>query len=152
MTRATLFSIVIAVCAASASAQSLEHIYAQKLVDTTLGKHPELTVMALHVTPPKGADNVIIASNIGRIGKKADADDMSVLETGKPRIEVTKTGDLSVELLMYDVSGNTVGVLGSTFDAKIATDKAIALKLAESVRDELRSQTQSLEALFQFDH
>ncbi len=148
MLRTTFFSF-FAICAVPASAQSLQHINAQRLVDVTLLKHPELTVMALHVTPPMGANNIIIASNIGRIGKPADADDMSVLKTGKPRIEATKTGDLSVELLMYDVAGNIVGVLGSTFSAKIATDKTLALQMGETVRDELRGQTLSLESLFE---
>jgi hypothetical protein len=38
--------------------------YAQKLVDDTLSKHPDVVIMAMHVTPPGGSDNVIIASNI----------------------------------------------------------------------------------------
>jgi hypothetical protein len=147
MIRTALVSIA-AVCALPATAQTAYSIYGQQLLDATLAKHAELTVMALHVTPPKGKDNIIIASNIGRIGKKADADDMSVLETGKPRIERTRSGDLSVELPLLDAAGNTVGVLGATFSAKVATDKALALALANQVRDELRSQTGSLEQLF----
>jgi len=66
----------------------------------------------MHVTPPNSADNVIIASNFGRIGKKADADDLEVIKTGKPKMEVGKTGDrFSVELPLQDVSGDTVGAL-----------------------------------------
>ena len=38
----------------------------------TVARYPEILVLAMHVTPPKSTDNVIIASNIGRIGKKAD--------------------------------------------------------------------------------
>ncbi len=38
----------------------------------------------LLVTPPGMTENVIIASNIGRIGKKVDEDDMRVIETGNP--------------------------------------------------------------------
>ncbi|MDB5906430.1 MAG: TonB-dependent siderophore receptor [Massilia sp.] len=148
MKRRTLFSIAAA-CALPALAQPACSIYAQQLVDSTLAKHPEITVMALHVTPPQGKQNIIIASNIGRIGKLADADDMSVLETGKPRIERTRTGDLSVELRLLDAGGNTVGVMGSTFSAKVATDNAIALDLAEKVRDELRGKTTSLAGLFE---
>jgi iron complex outermembrane receptor protein len=141
--------ILAGACALPATAQTAYSIYAQQLLDATLARHPEVTVMALHVTPPHGKDNIIVASNIGRIGKKADADDMSVLETGTPRIERTRTGDLSVELLLLDTSGNTVGVLGSTFSARKAADKDSALALAVKLRDELRSQTGSLEALFE---
>ena len=52
-------------------AQTGWEIYAQKLVDETLAKHPEVIILAFHVTPPNSKENVIIASNIGRIGKKA---------------------------------------------------------------------------------
>lgn len=140
--------ILAAACALPAGAQTAYSIYAQQLLDATLARHPEVTVMALHVTPPQGKDNIIVASNIGRIGKKADADDLSVLATGAPRIERTRSGDLSVELLLLDTGGNTVGVLGSTFSAKAAADKDSALAQALALRDELRSKTGSLDALF----
>src|ERR1700740_1581140 len=76
-----------------ASAQEGKKIYAQKLLDETLAKHKDVVIMAMHVTPPGKTDNVIIASNIGRIGKKADEDDMRVIETGKPNLEVNTKGD-----------------------------------------------------------
>src|ERR1700730_14711405 len=67
--------------------------YAQHLVDQMLAAHPEVVVLALHVTPPHGTENVIIASNIGRIGKKADEDDLHVITTGETKHEVNKAGD-----------------------------------------------------------
>ena len=51
----------------------------------------------LFVTPPGKTENVIIASNIGRIGKKADEDDMRVIETGKPNLEVNKKGAITLK-------------------------------------------------------
>ncbi|RQR40210.1 hypothetical protein DIE23_00710 [Burkholderia sp. Bp9143] len=123
--------------------------YAQQLVDTTLSAHPELTILALHVTPPAGGENVIIASNIGRIGKPADADDLAVLDSGQPRVEPTKTGDLSVELPMHDSGGKTIGVIGSTFHYTPGSDRAAIMQRAEQVRDELAARTPSLAALFQ---
>jgi len=57
-----------------------ERIYAQELVNETVAAHPDLLVVAMHVTPPGASENVIIASNIGRIGKKADAEIPAVLE------------------------------------------------------------------------
>lgn len=131
-----------------AAAQTAYSIYAQQLLDRTLARHPEVTVMALHVTPPQGHDNIIIASNIGRIGKLADADDLRVLATGKPLIERTRTGDISVELPLQEAGGQVVGVLGATISAKAAADKDQALVLALAVRDELRASTGSLDALF----
>jgi len=64
---------------------------------------------------------VIIASNIGRIGKKADEDDMRVIETGKPNLEVNKKGDhFEVELVMQDQSGKTIGPSASYSTTKRA--------------------------------
>ena len=73
-----------------ATAQTSGKIYAQKLLDDTLAKHKDVVIMAMHVTPPGQPDNVIIASNIGRIGKKADDDDKRVIETGKANLERIK--------------------------------------------------------------
>src|SRR5216684_2546207 len=42
-------------------------IYAQKLVEDTMEKHPDLLIFVYHVTPPGRTVNVIVASNIGRI-------------------------------------------------------------------------------------
>jgi iron complex outermembrane receptor protein len=147
MTRqsACLACLAAAAAALPAAAQTAYSIHAQRLLDSTLARHPEVTVMALHVTPPQGRDNIIIASNIGRIGKKADADDMRVLDSGKPLIERTRTGDISVELPLQAAGGQTVGVLGATISAKAAADKDQAL----AVRDELRAGTGSLDALFE---
>ncbi|BCG05112.1 hypothetical protein PPGU19_096800 (plasmid) [Paraburkholderia sp. PGU19] len=113
--RISLRAAVFLLVAGSVLAQPSERNYAQSLVEKTLTAHPELTVLALHVKPPASQDNIIIASNIGRIGKKADTDDLSVLQSGKPRMEMTKAGDLSVELVMRDANGRPIGVIGSTF-------------------------------------
>jgi hypothetical protein len=109
--------LVVLASAVLASAQEAKKIYAQKLLDETLARHKDVVIMAMHVTPPGKSDNVIIASNIGRIGKKADEDDMRVIETGKPNLEVNKKGDhYEVELVMQDVSGKTIGAIGIVFN------------------------------------
>ena len=46
--------------------------YAQHLVEAELAAHPQVLVMAIHAVPEGGKDNVIIASNIGRIGKSTN--------------------------------------------------------------------------------
>lgn len=132
--------LLVAILVSTSSAQTPDaKNYGQSLVDAELARHPEVATIALHVTPPKSEDNVIIASNFGRIGKKADADDLSVLKTGQPRMEVGSTGDrFSVELPLQDVSGDTVGVLAVAFHYKAGDDKGRFLKQAEQIRDELR--------------
>jgi len=90
--------------------------YAQHLVDTALRAHPELVVLAIHATPPHSTENVIVASNIGRIGKKADADDLHVINTGETKLEVNQAGDrFEVEEPLKDVSGATIGAIGVVF-------------------------------------
>jgi hypothetical protein len=123
--------------------------YAQKLVNDTLARHPEVVIMAMHVTPPQKSENVIIASNIGRIGKKADEDDMRVINTGKPNLEVNKTGDhYEVELVLQDETGKTIGALGVVFMNQKGKEAEFQ-KDAENVRDEMRKQIPSLGKLFE---
>ena len=132
-----------------ASAQVSGRMYAQKLVDETLAKHREVVIMAMHVTPPGRSTNVIIASNIGRIGKVADDDDLRVINTGKPNLEVNSTGNhFEVELVLEDDTGKNIGALGVVFDYKKGDDKIAMQKKAEQVRAELRRQIPSKDKLF----
>jgi hypothetical protein len=112
--------------------------YAQSLIEKALAKHPEVATLAMHVTPPNGADNVIIASNFGRIGKKADEDDLEVIKTGQPKMELGSSGDrFSIELPLQDVSGDTIGALAVAFPYKAGDNKKTFLPLAVKIRDEL---------------
>src|SRR5260370_16573330 len=132
-----------------AVAQEGKKIYAQKLLDEPLAKHKEVVIMAMHVTPPGKTDNVIIASNIGRIGKKADEDDLRVIETGKPNLEVNKKGDhFEVELVLQDQSGRTIGAVGIVFMYEKGKEAEFQ-KRAEQVRDEINQKTQTLTKLFE---
>jgi hypothetical protein len=149
------FFLLLASVALPLSAQSLEKTYAQQLVDQAIARHPEILVLAMHVTPPNSTDNVIIASNIGRIGKKADEDDLNVISTGKPKLEVNKTGDrFEVELPLQDASSRTIGALGVVFAYKAGDDQAKLQKKGELVRDELKrriSHTANLVETARFD-
>jgi hypothetical protein len=132
-----------------ASGQEAKKIYAQKLVDETLAKHKDVLIMAMHVTPPGKTENVIIASNIGRIGKKADEDDLRVIETGKPNLEVNKKGDhFEVELVMQDQSGKTIGAVGIVFTYQKGKEPEFQ-KNAEQIRDEMKQKTPALAKLFE---
>jgi hypothetical protein len=123
--------------------------YAQKLVDETVARHPELLVLAMHVTPPNSSDNVIIASNIGRIGKKADEDDLRVIQTGKPNLEVNKTGDrFEVEMVLLDRSGKNLGAVATVFAYKEGDSKSKLASQGKKIRDELRKQIASKDKLF----
>ena len=137
----SLFLLTVSSVALLAQWQPQGKIFAQKLVDETAAQHPELLVLVMHVTPPNSSDNVIIASNIGRIGKKADEDDLRVIHTGKTNLEVNKAGDrFEVELVLQDASGKTIGALGTVFPYKAGDNKADFQKKAEKIRGELRKQ------------
>src|SRR5690349_17499644 len=130
-------------------AQEGKKIYAQKLLDETLAKHKEVVIIAMHVKPQGKNENVIIASNIGRIGKKADEDDLRVIETGKPNLEVNKKGDhFEVELVLQDQSGKTIGAVGIVFNYEKGKEAEFQKK-AEQIRDEMKEKTPTLTKLFQ---
>ena len=112
-------------------------IYAQHLVDRAIAAHPEVVVLAMHVTPPDAKTNVIIASNLDRIGKAADADDLRVVTTGQPNRAVNAKGDrYEVELPMLDASRRPIGALGVVFAYHAGADKAAMEKTAIALRDE----------------
>lgn len=143
-----VFALGILAAASGAPAQVPSGIYAQKLVDETLAKHKDVVIMAMHVTPPGQSENVIIASNIGRIGKKADDDDKRVIDTGRANLERNEKGDhFEVELPLQDKAKKTIGAVGIVFMYKPDNEKAFQAR-AEQIRDEMASKTPSLDALF----
>jgi hypothetical protein len=145
---ATMMRIAILFCVAAValpvdagSTVAPAKIYAQELVNQTVAKYPDLLVVAMHVTPPKASENVIVASNIGRIGKKADAEDLKVIKTGETLAKVNKNGDrFEVELVLHDASQKPIGALAIVFPYRAGDDKSQFEKRAEMIRDELGRQ------------
>ncbi len=121
---------------------------AQTLVDRTMARHPELIVVGMHVTLSGERGNVMLASNIGRVGKKADVDDMRVVTTGKPNFEVAENGKrYEVELVLEDASGKNVGALGLVFRYTAGDDKAALNAVAEAIRNEMARDIPTADAL-----
>ncbi len=124
--------------------------YAQKLLNDTLAKHPDIVIMAMHVTAPGKKDNTIVASNIGRFNKKSDEDDERVIHTGKSNLEVNKTGNhFEVECVILDKNGKNLGAVGIVYNYKLGDDKAALEKKALEVRDEMKAQINSKDQLFE---
>lgn len=127
-----------------------ERIYAQELVNQTLASHPELLVVAMHVTPPGDRENVIIASNIGRIGKKADAEDRRVIDTGETLAKVNRYGDrFEVELVLHDASRRPIGALAIVFPYKAGDAPSKFEDRAGAIRDELAARIPDVASLMQ---
>jgi hypothetical protein len=145
-----LFSIVLSAQDQGQLSNTPPSTYAQKLVTETLAKHKDVIIMAFHVTPPDQTENVIIASNIGRYGKKADEDDLRVINDGATNLEVNKAGNhFEDELPLLDQSGNRIGAVGIVFNYKAGDDKTKLAKKAEQVRDEMAKQIPSKDKLFE---
>jgi iron complex outermembrane receptor protein len=126
-------------------------LYAQYLVDTTAARHPELRQLDLHVTPPAGAESVIIASkDPARLGHKSDPDEIEVAKTGTPRVEINRTGDQNVEteVQLFDVNRRPIGSVEMTFPYVAGLDEDALVKKALSVRDELSRRISERESLF----
>jgi hypothetical protein len=100
--------------------------------------HPDVVILAIHATTPRNSDPEILASNIGRIGKKADDDDMRVVREGKTNLEVNK--DLmryEVELPLNDAAGERIGALGVVVPLTTHTDQKARHAEAIRIRDEI---------------
>jgi hypothetical protein len=122
--------------------------HAQKLVDEALAKHPEVILLAIHAQPP-GHQNVIVASNFGRIGKIGDEDDMRCIHTGNPNLEVDGTGKhFEAEIVMHDKGGKVVGALGVVFNYKPGDNKANYQHIADQIEAEMRAQLPTEGSLF----
>jgi TonB-dependent siderophore receptor len=125
--------------------------YAQALVDDLLAKYAEVEVVAIHASAP-GVDlpYPIVASNIGRIGKAADASDLDVIRTGKPHVQVDEKGArLEAKLPLQDASGNTIGALAVIFPFRFGQEQGVLYQRAEQLRDDLRGRIASVAQLYQ---
>jgi len=123
--------------------------YAQQLVDEFIERYPDIEVLAIHVTPPDSDYNIIAGSNIGRLGKKADNDDMRCVFTGKPNLEVNSTGKrFESELQLHDGAGNVIGAVGIVVAYKNGDDKRALHARAEKVAAELEKRIPDSASLF----
>ncbi len=122
---------------------------AQVLLEAALKRHPEVIVMMMHVQPPHKKLNVVIASNIGRIGEIADEDDMRCIVTGKSNLEINTAGNhFEDELAIKDKAGRIIGAMGLVFNYKPGDDKGAFVAIAEQIRSELRAQIPTKASLF----
>jgi len=123
--------------------------YAQQLVDEFIDRYPDIEVLAIHVTPPDSDYNIIAGSNIGRLGKKADNDDMRCVFTGKPNLEVNSTGKrFESELQLHDRAGNVIGAVGIVVAYKNGDDKRALHARAGKVAAELEKRIPDSASLF----
>jgi hypothetical protein len=143
-------SLGVAAVAGHSELQPANPIYAQRLVTVVVNKHPDMLDLIFHVTPPNSSDNVAIAAYTAKErGAKSGEDDLGVISTGKPVVEVQKDGvRIGVLLPLKDGSAQTIGALGLMYDYHAGQDEQEFLRRSEKIRDELASRISSRAALF----
>ena len=153
MKRISLLTIALAaalplVSQSPDAATAKPNTYAQKLIDQGLAKHSDIVIFVFHVKNRDGSDYPIVASNIGRYGKKADEDDLRVIHTGKPNLEVNATGNhFEVEMALHDRARNVLGAIAVVFNYKKGDDQEALHMKAEKIREEVEKQIPSLAKL-----
>ncbi len=141
------------ICSGQSDPNAKPNNYAQKLVDEEVAKHPEVVIMAIHAKSPADPNYPIVAwygptGGKVRVGKKADEDDMRVIDKGTENLEVNATGDrFEVELPLQDVNKKTIGALAVVYPYKKGDDKTAFKKKAEQVRDDMRTKISSADQL-----
>lgn len=126
-------------------------VYAQQLVNQTMAAHPELLVIGMHATKPGTTEQRMIASNLDRIGKHDDDDDIGVATEHKticaPNLK--ETFKFEVLIPLKDASGHVLNAaIGFVFKYKAGDDEVKMHAKAVAIRDDLARQTPNLEALF----
>ena len=114
---------------------------AQSLVDDTLLRHPEVTVLALRARVQPGNELVLLGSTFGRHGKRADGDDMKVLDSVVPATGIYSNGKrFGVDLALHDKSGAAIGTMNVGYAYRNGEDTKPLLAQAVSLRNELQGK------------
>ena len=125
-------------------------IYAQTLANEVMASHPELVVIGLHALKPGNKEETMIASNLDRIGKKDDEDDLAVSHERKtilaPNIKDPTKFEVAVPL--HDASGKTIGSISAVFKYTAGDDEVKMHKSAIAIRDDIAKKIPDAAALF----
>ena len=133
-------------------------IFAQTLVDYVLANHPELVRISIHVAAPGAPvmNTYVIAGkdmtkrHLPMIGEMDDAEDFLPLTSGKSSFFFVKERGFYKGLLpMYDVTGQSIGVLLLGINYTSKEDEPKFMESMTLIRDLLKVHTPNRAALFQ---
>lgn len=129
-------------------------IYAQSLVNDQMAKHPELLVIGMHATKPGLKSSTMIASNLDRIGKADDEDDLAVSHERKTILapNVKEPDKFEVAVPLKDAAGKVIGSLSTVFKYAAGDDEVKMHAAAVGIRDEIAKKTPNVAALFKPAH
>lgn len=124
--------------------------YAKELANRVVKEHPDMLDVIFHMTPPDATENFAVAAYTAKEqGLKSGEDDISVMKTRKPTVEVQKDGvRIGVLVPLHDRSSKTIGTLGLMYPYKTGEDEKKFLQVSEQIRDGLAKQIPSRSSLF----
>src|ERR1700760_4076323 len=149
-------TMVLAVCggyamAAGSLGKAADNaIFAQTLVNEQMSKHPELLVLGMHAPKPGAKDSHMIASNLDRIGKEDDEDDLAVAKERKTILapNMKDPGKFEVAVPLKDASGKVIGSVSTVFKYTAGDDEVKMHQAALAIRDEVAKKIPDVAALF----
>ncbi len=125
---------------------------AQTLVDEALLRHPEVTVLALRARSGPAGELVLLGSTFGRHGKKADADDLKVLDSPNPTTGVYSNGKrFGVDLVLRDRAGVAIGTMNVGYAYRQGEDTKPLLAQAVALRNDLQTRIAAAPLLDELD-
>ena len=109
-------------------------------------------MLALRAQIRPSNELVLLGSTFGRHGKKADADDMKVLESTAPTTGVYSNGRrFGVDLALRDRAGAAIGTMNVGYAYRGAEHEKSLLAHAMALRDELQTRIAAAPVLDELD-
>ena len=142
-------TIAFAVPGAAAGQGQVLFPYAQALTDGIVITHPGMLDAIMHVSPRADAKNIVIAAHLRHAnGELSGEDDLGVIRTGAPLVEVQKDGvRIGILIQMRDADHRVIGALGLMYPYKPGDDVEATLRHSFEIRYVLAGQVRSRDAL-----
>lgn len=128
-----------------AFSQTTGHTLAQKLVESTHARHPEVNELGIAVMTSRGCRN-IASTDKSDIGEKCESEDLKPMRTGKPVVG-KENGGFDISLPLQDSSGKAVGTVGIELKAASGQTESSALQQAKKIAAEMKGQIPSKASL-----
>lgn len=144
-----IFTALLLAAPASAWAASAPYPRAQSLVDGIVATNPDMLDAIMHVSPTPDAPNIVIAAHLTKAnGEASGDDDLGVMKTGAPLVEVQKDGvRLGILVQLRDARHRAIGALGLMYPYKPGDDVEAQVRRAFAIRDRLAAKIPSREML-----
>jgi hypothetical protein len=142
---ATVAAVLMAVPAA---AQRGGSAFAQRLVDETVWRHPE--VAAVEVSALAGGGCVTVAATDRRdVGDRCDGGERAAMRSGRTNVEDPSRSDpvYDVTQALHDASGRLVGAIGMDLRPAAGADRVAVVGHAAAILREIEAQIPSLQQL-----